>query len=199
MGEMRIQKMEIDERDDPQRQELRRLTLARSDMRSARRLAGLLIDALGQPRRDPDLEMGLMTGLVVSYARPFTRARIGRLRGRRWERFDGNENFEAWHAQLLGIRKKLYAHTDFTYTRQIIVLPAGAWGKIGTTTVEAQPPWAQDAIESFAALMDFQIARLSKAVERLVDEIYAPVEAGTAIELRLPHGAEEPGSQASVA
>ena len=56
------------------------------DMRSARALAEWLIDERHHGRVDPST-YGLLTGLVVTYARPFTESRVlGRI-GSKWSSF----------------------------------------------------------------------------------------------------------------
>jgi hypothetical protein len=173
---------EVDDGDDPRRAELRRLTVALADMAAARSLADLLLER----RHGAALEIGLMTGLVVSYARPFSASNhIGRLGGR-WERFPDQPPFKAWHIQLQGLRDRVYAHTDRTLLREVHVLPASAWDHDGTT-VFGEMPWAFEAFADFRRLIDFQEKRLRARVTELVQELYPDDYApGTMIHLRWP-------------
>lgn len=176
-----------DERRQIPEAELRRLTLAVTDMRAASAMVDLLKERRGRDRLGGTArENGLMTGLVVSYARPFSRSnRIGRI-DERFERFEAPER-EAHHKQLLGLRNKLYAHTDVTILRDVIVFPPGAWGP-GVSAIEATVPWAVEAFEKFGSLIELQEGRLAKRIVELVEELYGGREwrPGEQIHLKWP-------------
>jgi hypothetical protein len=186
---MEVEHREIDEQNDRKRAELRKLTLALTDLQSAKRLADLLLAR----RHDPALEAGLMTGLVVSYARPFASSKAIGVLGQRWQRFGDRTELKAWHRQLLTLRDKLYAHTETTFVREVHVLPPGAWDEVGARTVEAQSPWALEAVSDFSALIEFQADRLASRIADLVREIYGEDhESGTMIYLRWPRDPASP-------
>lgn len=62
-----------------------------------------------------DAERALETGVIVSYARPFTRQKIGQLDSELWTPAD--EDQARIHRALIRLRNIRYAHTDRTELR----------------------------------------------------------------------------------
>ena len=172
--------------------ELRRLTLAVYDMNAA---AALILRLQERGLGGDALENGLMTGMVVAYARPFSASnRIGRI-STDFDSFEDSQK-EAHHQQLLALRDKLYAHTDVTILRNVIVFPPGAWGERGSAT--ATTPWSKEAFDKFGALIQLQTQRLRDRIADLVEELYGDQEwgEGHTFELRWPEQTRSPGADA---
>jgi hypothetical protein len=110
--------------DDEERAKLKdqldRLLLASYDMRhasaGAKYLAAMKINS--------DALRAFETGVVVSYARPFTRHGVGQLNRDEWAPED--QAHRAVHCELIWLRNKVFAHTDKTDLREVVdVAPIG--------------------------------------------------------------------------
>lgn len=99
------------------RAEIDRLRIAASDMKEAAGGAMHLgeIRAGRLDRMYGFADRALETGVIVSYARPFTRHGIGRLDPALWEPDD--EASANLHRELIRLRNVRYAHTDKTDLR----------------------------------------------------------------------------------
>ena len=99
------------------RADIDRLRVTASDMRQA--AAGAchleLIRAGELDRMNGDADRALETGVIVSYARPFTRQGIGQLDSSVWEPASPEES--SLHHAIIGLRDIRYAHTDRTGLR----------------------------------------------------------------------------------
>jgi hypothetical protein len=146
-------------------QQLVRLQHAKFDMQSAKALAHALA-AQPQGSIDP-LPYGLLTGLVVSYARPFVESReYGRI-GSKFSKFRDRPDLKERHERLLELRMKLLAHTDETPHRRVGVFTRGAMFDDRPAVFEGRSginvPSTPDVIE----LLEFQEARLGDAIDEL--------------------------------
>lgn len=102
------------------REQVERLLLASNDMRyasaGAKYLAAMKINS--------DALRAFETGVVVTYARPFTRHGVGQLGRDEWAPED--QAHRAVHCELIWLRNRVFAHTDKTDMRGIVdVAPIG--------------------------------------------------------------------------
>ena len=114
-----------------------RLSRAQFDMRCARAVADVL-----SSRHDDHgpLAYGLLTGMVASYARPFTESRAyGRLSGK-WSSFPDRPDLKVHHDRLLEKRRTLLAHNDLTEHRASVIWTRGALLDDRAAIVEARSP-----------------------------------------------------------
>jgi hypothetical protein len=95
--------------------ELKRLILAEADMKQTE-AGARYIEA---STMNEDAHRALQTGVMVCYARPFTRRQgIGPLDRKEWAPGDVEE--QALHRSILVLRDKVFAHTDDTDMREIV-------------------------------------------------------------------------------
>ena len=124
--------------------EIERLRIGAADMdhaaRGAAHLAAIHGGSLGQMHADA--EEAMATGVVVSYARPFTRRQgIGTLDENAWA--PGDEREVDLHRALILLRNRRYAHTDRSdlrgvedvfgdgnYSESSVGIAADAWSRI---------------------------------------------------------------------
>jgi hypothetical protein len=101
-----------------------RLVLARVDMRCAAELADLLLEG---PADDFSYRAwGILTGMVVSYAHPFTGSdAYGRLE-EKWSKFSDRPDLERHRARLIEHRNTLLARSDLSRHREVVVSPVVA-------------------------------------------------------------------------
>ena len=93
---------------------IRRLRLAESDMQQAE-AAAICLEEVGQ--MNAGAARALETGLVVCYARPFVRSRLGKIPEKLARPEDAGD--KALHAALIRHRHTLYAHNDETELRTV--------------------------------------------------------------------------------
>src|SRR5947207_550561 len=158
--------------------ELYRVALAKFDFKSAsvaadhlRGNAGDLLLALGGGFPTTDLYWALWTAVAVSYARPFTDSRVGRLSKRRFERFD-DSRLDACHRFLLQIRKMLFVHNDLTRIRTVKVFPPGAWGESPGSAQVERASFAESLTSDTLELCELQRARAQERIVELVSDLY---------------------------
>jgi hypothetical protein len=141
-----------DEEVKRRRSDVARLGLVRADMDTARWLARHIADA---DQRLAHYE-GLFTGLVVTYARPFTKSRY-QLGAKPWARFSdrssGRRTKRCWSGAIRSSRT-----TTTTVDRD---LPAGSWGEKATTSEAWRRP-KPEFIVRVALLAQFQYDRLTE-------------------------------------
>lgn len=118
--------------------EIRRLVLARSDVNHAARLIDAVAVSDSLETRWARWEAG-----IVAYARPFKRSRL-RL-PEEWCRFP-NPDDQLIHDRLIGWRDKLFAHTDPTYERRVVI----------------QPPFAAREERAFTVVQNQQTVKSAK-------------------------------------
>ena len=144
--------------------QLLRLSRARFDMRCAEDLTSdleRLHDNIS-PRA-----YGLLTGLAVSYARPFRAGEgspYGPLEGKWWS-FPGRPDLATTHDLLLEVRDTLLAHNDTSRHRDTIVMPDWMDGKPVVT--EGRSPIDAAGVPVARELFRFQHDRFSVAAEAL--------------------------------
>ena len=142
--------------------ELRRLVLARADIRSAAALLQALVDPPQIRHTDPDdLALGLWTGAVVSYARPFTRSTVGL--GKEWGRCK-TEDLQNAHDFVLTLRNKLFAHNDRMPYRDVAVVPP-------QSAVEKRITLDRRMTIAVKRLCMEQLQRIEKKIEQLALEL----------------------------
>jgi hypothetical protein len=157
--------------------QLRRLTLARGAFDQARALCDHSADV---PSPSKDLEAALMTGILVTYCRPFTRNDgIGPLPAA-FNKFTSHAALQHIHDAALAARNVVYAHRD---NIQSAVLAASVFPPEkasylsleltadGHTILIYEPAIAFSEVGKFRALIEFQSTRAKKSVTQLVNAI----------------------------
>jgi hypothetical protein len=146
-----------------------RLVHARVDILCAAALAEELLQVSEQ-----DISYrawGLLTGMVVSYARPFTTSYAYGALEEKWSKFDQRPDLEKHHARLLDHRKTLLAHNDLSPHRAVVVFPTGFVLESGEVVRRAVPtegrsPIALEGIREVSELFAIQEERM---MERCLD------------------------------
>jgi hypothetical protein len=174
----------VSERHEPKPEHLARqlvrLVHARFDMRSAMALAQVL-DERHHGSID-ELTYGLLTGLVVTYARPFTQSKggYGRLDSK-WSEFPDQPDLQTIHDRLVELRKTLLAHTDDTPHRRVAVFTRGAMLDDRPVVTEGRSAINAPGIAEVRKLLAFQEERFNVAIEdfamQLQDLDFWPSEA----------------------
>jgi hypothetical protein len=158
---------------EPTREHLRRqiirLVHARVDVLCAAALADeLLVGREDGASEDKDISYrswGLLTGMVVSYARPFTQSYAYGALEEKWSKFNEREDLEKHHRRLLEHRKTLLAHNDLTPHREVVVFASGS--RIGEgvlkrpVVTEGRSPINFDGIREVRELFAFQEERMN--------------------------------------
>lgn len=140
--------------------DLARLVRARFDVRCADALASVL--AGHRDSSDP-YAWGLLTGTVVSYARPFTTSyAFGRL-PECWAEFGERTDLRAAHERLLELRHGLLAHNDETGHRGTVVFGSGAFFDHPAATEQRASVQAA-GMPSLRELFRFQDERMGEGV-----------------------------------
>jgi hypothetical protein len=146
--------------------EIGRLRIGAADMDHAAGGAGFLAAIReGQTGRiNGDADEALMTGVVVSYARPFTRRQgIGALDEGAWAPDDDAQR--RLHRALILLRNRRYAHTDKTDLRGIEdVFGDGSYSEWSVGI-------ADDAWARIAELASAQALRMRDLAGRLEDTL----------------------------
>lgn len=144
--------------------EIRRYRFAQSDMRQAGAAALLLNEP--SVRLNGDVERVLETGLVVTYARPFTAGGVGTLGGKH-ARPEAEEH-RLLHMEMLARRNDLYAHSDITERREVVDAFAGfGTGTLGGKYFEAHHPVDRGQLPSVIALCGAQEGRYASKADAL--------------------------------
>ena len=116
------------------------------------------------------ISAGLLTGMVVSYRRPFSTSDAGLRLSGKWERFD-DPDLLALHKKLKELRDQLLAHNDETIYRDTVLVPFGDRLVVNELT-RPLPVGAADVSE----LARFQHARITERFdelrEALVDRVW---------------------------
>jgi hypothetical protein len=149
---------------DLQRQVIQ-LVHAATDMRCAAALADKLLDG---PADDFSAwAWGLLTGMVVSYARPFTTSQTYGNFPAKWSKFKGKPFFKRHHDRLIEYRHGLLAHTDLSPHREVVVFPSGGPLRVPFVT-ERRFPVGLNGIQEIRNLFGFQEERFSAEALELV-------------------------------
>jgi hypothetical protein len=110
-----------------------------------------------------DAEDALMTGVVVSYARPFARRQsIGTLDRDEWA--PDNERQAELHRALILLRDKRYAHTDKGWRGVVEVFGEGIYSDV---LVGIRDKWWPE----IEALAEAQSRRMAALAHRLKDAL----------------------------
>jgi hypothetical protein len=158
--------------DDSRRGELEAerdsLILAASDMRQAAAGARYLV---ANPRMNSDAARALWTGVVVCYARPFTKSlSYPKLGNKTWAPKDPVER--RVHANLLRFRRQVFAHNDATEMREVIDF-ATVVGALGGVRVEQHLPIPPRGWEWVAKVADGQAKRMKERSDAIAAELAA--------------------------
>jgi hypothetical protein len=110
---------------------------------------------------------GLLTGMVVSYARPFTKSyAYGKLEPK-WARFPNRPDLAERHKRLLRMRDTLLAHNDLTPHRRVLFFTTGAMLDDRPTVTEGRAPVNLPGIDELQGLFSYQDARFADECEEL--------------------------------
>lgn len=146
------------------KKEIESLELAKFDLEAALVLCELL-----EERKGRELTWGIWTGIVTSYARPFTRGT--RWLGQGWSTCP-DPGMQELHDRLYKLRNTIFAHNDKTDARGVMVFPP--WDQAPLHTSEEQRILNPNAIGPIQHLCHKQLERikerLAKALEELFDE-----------------------------
>jgi hypothetical protein len=156
--------------------ERHRLVLAKSDMKQA----AIAADHLAQlgSQMNGDVERVLWTGLVVTYARPFSASnRVGAVTGQIVKLDDHMQR--SLHSRLRELRDVLFAHTDLTNLRETVDT-AELLGEGVSGHVESYAPMNVGALPDIARLareLEGRFAQRLGQIERELRELAAgPVQ-----------------------
>lgn len=170
-----------------QHKELLKFALAMRCFKGALELCKHVIEL--ELREEDFLYGPCMTGIICTYARPFSAPAkdIGTL-GDRFERFD-NIKLQAAHKELISLRNKVFAHHDASGLEGFEVRNPRAL-QIYVTTLEFGkdrhgdyyirpdanvPEVTVDSIPGYLELLRFQMHRIEKVTDRLIKSI-APAD-----------------------
>jgi hypothetical protein len=139
-------------------------------MRSARALAEQLVREEHHGKIDP-LTYGLLTGLVVTYARPFTESRdLGRLESK-WSSFPDRPDFKRHHDRLIEYRRTLLAHTDNPSRRRVAIFTRGYFSDRPVVT-EGRSGIDTRGIANVIELVKFQEERFRRATDEIAARLH---------------------------
>jgi hypothetical protein len=141
-------------------------TFARAGFRHAKTLCETLLPDFGDWA---DHETGWLA-IAVLYARPFTQNEVGRLSSTSFETFD-SEDLAVVHQLLLDARHRTFAHTGVHPALTAVVMPPGAWGERGSTTI-GTIAFSSELLPRIIELCDVQIGRCACWIEELVESLY---------------------------
>jgi hypothetical protein len=149
---------------DQLRGELQRLVLARSDIESADALLMLLVQRPEFPRRisKSSVTLGLWTGALVSYARPFTRSTMGL--DERWSRFPLLPWLDETHQHFIKLRNQVFAHNDDVPLRSVHLVPPGG-------AIEKRARMRPGTVNALKRLCRVQLERIHPRIETLATEL----------------------------
>jgi hypothetical protein len=150
-----------------------RLAHAQFDMRCAEATAQQLEDHHDDIGA---LAYGLLTGMTVAYARPFTSSyAYGRLEAK-WAKFPSRPDLLAHHEQLLERRNTLLAHNDLSPHRATVVWTRGAFHADRPVVLEARSPINAAGITEARKLFNYQRERFTERLEHLINELQQILE-----------------------
>ena len=114
----------------------------------------------------------LRTGMVVSYARPFTRSdAYGKLETK-WSKFTHRPDLQRHHTRLLDYRSTLLAHNDLSPHREVVVFPSGSLLNKPMVT-EGRSPIGVEGIREVRELFRLQDERLGVEIQDLARQLEA--------------------------
>lgn len=113
---------------------------------------------------------GLLTGMTVSYARPFTASRHFGTIPKRWRTFPDRPELADLHERLIQTRHSLLAHNDSTIHRATVVFGSGVFGEIPSVT-EGRSPVEIGGIANVRGLFAFQLERIGPGCRELLDRL----------------------------
>jgi hypothetical protein len=150
--------------ENPEHQRLKRIILARHDIRAALHVAKHLLDLRILNVRDPILD-ALRCALVVCYTRPFIHTRKYPGIPKEYARFP-REDLKTTHLQVIDFRNKFVAHRDQA-CNSVVLAPLGFDGKF-TTSVGFS---LFNDFRPIKTLCEFQFSRMGKDIRRALTEL----------------------------
>ena len=154
---------------------LHRLTLAQTAFRQARRLCEHM-ESLEIDTKD-ELASSMMSGIVVSYVRPFLRSDgVGSL-PKKYSTFEEDPGFERYHNILMEARHWVYAHRDNTnapnlaggsVSGDIVTEVTISLKKEGYSVSINEPQIGTNQLKYFKALCSYQHNRINEEVGDLI-------------------------------
>jgi hypothetical protein len=151
------------------RTQLVKAALAEFDFRCAAALAEDLershADDIG-PRA-----WGMLTGLAVSYARPFMSSNGFGVLGSAFRGFGDRTDLKEQHKSLIEYRKRLFAHNEPSRHRQIEVYGSGSFFPDRPSVLEGRAPINAAGASIAHELCRFQEARAKAEAQRLAVEL----------------------------
>lgn len=154
---------------DALKRELIRLVHARTDIRCA---AALAEELLARGDDGSNLVWGILTGLTVSYARPFTRSDSGLHLGKKWARFPEDTDLQRHHDRLIEYRNRLLAHNDASPHREVEIWPAGHMLD-EPVVMEARAAIDLCGIAAMPRLFEYQEERMNEVQRAILNELQA--------------------------
>ncbi|HEU5371532.1 MAG TPA: hypothetical protein VFU51_04000 [Gaiellaceae bacterium] len=154
--------------------ERKRLVLAESDMKQAAAAAAHFVEYGAD--MNGDAERALITGIIVTYARPFTASRgssLGAIQGRLAE--PESPALRHLHAELLQRRNDLFAHNDETEFRDELDIVAHLGDGEGRF-VEAWTPVDYAVFASIERMASAQRDRFRSRIEEIAEALRASDE-----------------------
>jgi hypothetical protein len=124
-------------------------------------------------KESKNLEHSIATGIIISYARPFTKCNgLGKL-GKEFREFKDHESFKSNHDRLLETRHTIFAHKDESWETELLrdekkyLITIEESGRFQTSMTGI-------VIDSFPLILDlinFQKKRILTAKEKLVQSV----------------------------
>jgi len=146
--------------------EVKRLVLARSDMRQVS-IAAKYLSAYATKLNSQVVRV-IWTGIVVTYARPFTKKnKLGAVQGRVIHFEDHMQR--SLHGRLCELRNQLFAHTDETELRGIVAASEVLDGAEGY--VEEHESMNLGAVPDIAELADELGKRFTTRVREIEEQL----------------------------
>jgi hypothetical protein len=144
---------------DPEHRRLKRIILARHDIRAALHVAKHLIDLRILNVRDPNLD-ALRCALVICYTRPFIHTKQYPGIPKTYTKFP-RKDLEITHLQVIDFRNNFVAHRDQA-CNSVVLTPLGFDGKF-TTSVGFS---LFNDFRPIKTLCEFQFSRMGEDIRR---------------------------------
>jgi hypothetical protein len=129
--------------------------------------------------------VGLLTDVVVSYARPFSESyAYGRLESK-WSEFPNRPDLKGRHDRQIERRNTLLAHNDLSEHRGVVVFTKGAFLPARPTVTEERSPINVAGVAALRQLFKYQEERMWKAAYELVDRLAEAEQWPPTAEIRL--------------
>ena len=155
--------------------ELYKLAIARSDITEALYATRMFLRTVKNMQDEGFLS--LQDGIVVSYARPFTKNLPYGALDKKWSNFANNSRLQKTHDLLIEQRNKISAHSDQQFCR-VEIIPSGV------TIIQTLPKNETVALQISTKKFDLRFfpdieklcfylgSRLNEEVESILDRLY---------------------------